>query len=184
MIKGENTMAMLAPVAGLLPSLSGAIGTITAIDQTLQAVDKLSGNSKRRAKKAYRRQQNTALAQLQQDQEVRLLKEQSNANITRSKIQVDANKAARKRRLALKRAVSRQRAKFGASGIGSSKGSAEAVLLGLFDETQSQKKERDRLDNIRLSAIDNNLDSLQRKNLLEVSQLAERQSLKRIAAGF
>lgn len=177
-------MAMLAPMAGLLPSLGGAIGTIAAIDQTLQTVDQLAGYSKKQEQKAYRRKQDEALSQLQQDQQDKLLNEQEEAEIAREKIATATETADRKRRDALKRAVSRQRAKFGARGVGSAGGSSEAVLLGLFEESETEKEERERLDNIRLSAIDQDLDSLQRKNLLEVSQLAERQRLQRIASGF
>ena len=52
------------------------------------------------------------------------------------------------------RAVARQRANFGSSGISSDSGSGQAVLLGLFDETEDELARREQLDNLRNRALD------------------------------
>jgi hypothetical protein len=85
----------------------------------------------------------------------------------------------------LKRAVARQRAAYGASGIeANSSGSAQAVLLGLFDESEEEKNQREKLDTLRLNAIDQDVDQRSRLNVLQRTQLAEKQRLQQSLVGY
>lgn len=124
------------------------------------------------------RQGRLALEQLQARQKIEEQAAVNKANLSREEIKVKTEQAESQRKAALKRAVARQRAKFGASGINSNDGSSEAVLLGLFEESDEEKASRERLDNIRLQAIDQNLSNQKRVNTLQRTQLNERSRIK------
>ena len=95
-----------------------------------------------------------------------------------------AKAAEDERRAALRRAVARQNARFGASGIGGSGGSAEAVLLGLFDESEEDLASRERLDNLRNRSLDLNVAQNSSLNVLQRSQLQQRQDFQRNLTNF
>ena len=105
--------------------------------------------------------------------------EQSNA-LEREKIAAQNAQNAEERRLALRRAISRQRAKFGGAGVSSTGGSSEAVLLGFFDETKDELDRRNQLDQIRNRALELDVSQSNSINLLQSSQLAERNNLARL----
>ena len=119
-----------------------------------------------------------ALSQLQRQQELQQRQAAADAALNKQEIFAKAQEAERKRRSALKRAVSRRRAKFGSNGVSTSDGSSEAVLLGLFEESDKDKSARQRLDNLRTSAINQNLLQAKRVNTLEREQLKQRNKLK------
>src|SRR5688572_11584877 len=64
----------------------------------------------------------------------------SSAASEKEKLALESAEDARKRREALKRATSKQRATFGAQGLEASDGSGEAVLLGLFSESDAERQ--------------------------------------------
>ena len=119
-----------------------------------------------------------ALAQLEARQRAEIRNAKEQANIERQKIASAAKEKETERLRSLKRAVARQRAEFGGSGIASGDGSSQAVLLGLFDESEQEKADRERLDKIKLSAIDQSLANKRRVNTLERAQLQEKSRLK------
>ncbi len=127
--------------------------------------------------------QDVALQQLQEKQRLQLQQSNANAEQSREKIALDAANSEEARKKALRRAVARTRAKFGAQGIGSGAGSSQAVLLGMFEESDSEKAKREGLDNLRLNAIDSDLSQRKSLNVLQRTQLQERQRLGRISAG-
>lgn len=57
-------------------------------------------------------------------------------------------------------------------------GSSEAVLLGLFDESEFDKTECERLDSLKVAAIDQGLNQQKRVNTLQRAQLQQTQKLK------
>lgn len=126
---------------------------------------------------------NQALEQLQQRQALEEQQRAADSALQRQGIALDAQKSEDNRRDALRRAVSRQRANFGAQGIGSGSGSSQAVLLGLFEESADEKKRREELDALRLNAIDQNLSQNKSINVLQRTQLAERNNLNNISFG-
>lgn len=73
-------------------------------------------------------------------------------SVQRQEIQVQAQADEERRQRALKSAVATQRARFGASGIDSTDGSAEAVLLGLFETSEEEAQARLERDEVRMQA--------------------------------
>lgn len=92
----------------------------------------------------------------------------------RKEIAFSSQMAEDERRSALRRAISRQKAQYGSSGIGSTDGSSQAVLLGLFSESEEEKSKREALDQLKLSAVDNALSQAKRVNTLRLSQMKEK----------
>lgn len=121
--------------------------------------------------------QEQALQQLKARQQLDEQHRAQDAELQRQRIALDAKEAAEERKKALKRAVARQRANFGSQGVGSSIGSSQAVLLGLFDETDAERAHRESLDNLRLTAIDQDLAQNKSLNVLQRTQLSERRKL-------
>lgn len=74
----------------------------------------------------------------------------------------------RKRQQALRRAVAAQQARFGAQGIDARDGSGEAVLLGLFQESDEEKAYRERLNRLRQDSLQQSTDTARRRNLLSL----------------
>jgi len=126
--------------------------------------------------------QRQALADLKrkQNEHVRQMSEDSQAE--RARISTATAESKRERRNALRRAVARQKTLFGGRGIGSSGGSAEAVLLGLFEESDADRVERERIDNLRFSALDRNLDQQRRLNVIQRTQLQEKQKIQNLSS--
>lgn len=88
------------------------------------------------------------------------------------------------RRLKLKLSVARQRAQFGGDGISAGDGSGEAVLLGMFNNADIQDNLAKRQTALNLQGNDLSLAQIQQKNLLEQSQLREKQNLKYLTDSF
>ncbi len=153
-------------MASIIPVATQAL----ALFETVNTVANVFDNSKERS-------QQQALQQLQQQQGLQQQQSAEDAALNRQEIQVQAERAETERRNALKRAVARQRAQFGASGVGSSGGSSEAVLLDLFEESDEERISREQLDQLRNQSIDQNLLQQNSVNTLRRTQLAERQRL-------
>lgn len=162
-------MGAVTPLAGILPVLTGIGSAVSFIDKQTGLFNRITG-----------RDDKTELKQL--NERNRLQQQQLAQNIALQKEQgaLDAAQKDSERREALRRAVARQRAKFGAQGVGSNGGSSEAVLLGLFDESDEERKKREDVDALRTRALDNNLSQAAAGNLLEATQLAERQKVQRV----
>lgn len=128
------------------------------------------------------RAEDNALKQLQQRQSLQEQQRAADAALEREQIAFDTREAESKRKDALRRAVSRQRANFGAQGIGSGAGSSQAVLLGLFEESEDERRRRAELDGLRTAALDQDLAQNRSLNVLQRTQLAERNKLNTISA--
>ncbi len=162
-------MGSIIPIATQAIGLAKTVGTVaTVLNQT---TDFINHRNDRGAEQA--------LDQLRDQQKLEERRATEKANTQRQEIGLRAEEAEQKRRAALKRAVSRQRARFGGAGISSNNGSSEAVLLGLFDESDEERSNRDRLDTLRLQSIDNNLANVKRVNTLQRTQAEGRNSLAR-----
>lgn len=154
-------------MGAIVPIAAQALTAFQVIDRGIGLFDNKSERSDR-----------LALEQLQARQTIDQQRLAQSNELSRQEITLRAEQAENTRRDALKRAVARQRAQFGASGVSANGGSSEAVLLGLFDESDEQRAERERLDNLRLGALDQNLSNQNRINTLELSQKAEKDRLK------
>ena len=125
-----------------------------------------------------RRQQEDAYRAMQARQQADYAYAVQQAGNQRAEIAAAAEKENLAKRTALKRAVAKQRAEFGAAGITpSTSGSAEAVLLGLFQEDEAEKAARDAIDNLRYKAIDDQLAQKSRVNVLELSEAREKKKI-------
>lgn len=166
-------MGAIAQVSQILPVLSGFTRTVGTITQALGAVQSVAGRDGRQ-------QEDLALRQLRERQSLEEAQSAANAGFERERLATEARQAEDERRSALKRAVARQRANFGSQGVGSQGGSSQAVLLGLFDESEEDLARRQELDNLRSRALDQNLSQQSALNLLQATQLAERQRIRRL----
>lgn len=164
-------MSSFASAASYIPLIQEGLGLVTQISS-----GELSHRDSRQA-------QANALKDLQARQSIELRAAQENATLDRSRIAAQAKDAEDKRLKALKRAVARQRAQFGSSGISpGSSGSAQAVLLGLFDESEEDQAQREKMDRLRLGAIDQNIGQRRRINVLQQTQLREKQNIGRLSS--
>ncbi len=165
-------MGAIAPLAtqglGLISTITGAVNTINRAANVFESPTR-----------DLRQEQNLALQQLQQRQVMQEQQIASDTALDRERIAADTDASERQRQNALRRAVARQQASFGGRGISTDNGSARAVLLGLFDESEEELAERIRLDSLRYRAIDLNQSNTQSLNVLQRTQLQERQRLER-----
>ncbi len=159
-------MASFSPITSVLPALTSAVSTFRTFQSTFGAFQNPDGD--------------LALQQLQDRQQLQEQQLAQNNSLERQRIALQAKQDEETRRLSLRRAVARQRASFGSSGVGNQGGSNEAVLLGLFDETQDELRRREELDQLRNSALDLEFSQRRGLNLLQATQLAERQNLNRL----
>ena len=172
-------MAGLNPVASTIGDIAGTVSTVAG---AAESVTDLGSDNESRSERL-RAQQDQALKQLKQRQQQEQQARRQEAELEREEINTEQQQAEDERRDALRRAAARQRAEFGASGVSSDDGSAEAVLLGQFEETEEDIQKREELDNLRKRALDQNLNQRRRQNVLERTQLAERQRLERSLVG-
>ena len=173
-------------MGAIVPTISQGVGFANSVLGTVNAVDNLinlgSGNTSQQ--RNMEREQRQALSQLQARQRLQEQQLAAQTALERERITAQAQIDEAQRRDALKRAVARQRARFGSSGIGNAgNGSAQAVLLGLFDETEEELAQRERLDGLRHSALDLDVASQQSLNVLQRTQLQEKQRFERELLG-
>ncbi len=166
---------VLSKGLGLVNTLSGGVlpfvGAATQALGTIGAVQEYRQNRAQGALEVRQLQQRQALEQSQLEAEA-AYKKQTQA--------LETAQAQEERRAALKRAVARQRASFGAQGVGSAGGSSQAVLLGLFEESEDERKKREALDALRSSGLDSAVNENRASNLLAYSQAAERKHFSNI----
>lgn len=162
-------MGGIVPLAKGINTIAGAVNNVGRAVGTIQT---LSGSG------SQRESQNLALRQLQERQALQQQQlSQSNA-LERERLATLSAQDEEERRAALRRAVARQRANFGSSGVSSDSGSGQAVLLGLFDETENELARREQLDNLRSRALDMGEAQSSSLNLLQATQLQERNAIK------
>lgn len=119
----------------------------------------------------------------------RAMQAQQNANYAfaqqqaahqRAEMELKARSDEETRQAALKRAVARQRTAYGATGLSGVDGSGRAVLLGLFEESEDEKRRREELDRLRYSAIDSELAHKRTVNMLDLSAKRDRNNIATI----
>lgn len=133
---------------------------------------------------AYRVSQDQTLAQLRasQDQAYQSQDRESQTQLAQMTAAADAEE---KRRVeALRRAVAKSRASLGSRGVSAGDGSGEAILLGLVKDTDGERQDAQTADQLKRQAIQQNLDAIRRRNLLDQAQLADRQRLEFMSKYF
>lgn len=167
---------------GLIGSLGTAATVLKTLDSTFSAIQGFGDSAARRAQTNTLAQQDLALRQLQAQQALGQANAAQDAALQRQKIAHDAAGVEAARMTALRRAVARQKAQFGASGV-SGDGSSEAVMLGMVNQSEAEKAAQDALDTLRYQAIDRNLGQQKSVDVLQQAQLQQRQNLQNIIAG-
>ena len=183
-------MGALTPIAsgiGSLGSLASTVlplfNTANQLISTFQSFGSSGSSAEDNAGAQLRARQRLALKQLQQKQSLDIQSREGDAALDRTKLLADATAANASRRAALKRAVARQKAIFGSRGLGAESGSTEAILLGLFEESDDEKQDRNRLDTLRSQVIEQDLGQRKSLNVLQRTQLKARQKLERELLG-
>lgn len=161
-----------------MAGLTSALGPLMAAAEFINLGQDLVGTAQSEAA------QSQALAQLKAQQNAQIRAAQENAALDKQRLALDAKAAEDDRKRALRRAVARQQTIFGSSGIGGQGGSSQAVLLGLVNESEQERTRREDLDRIRLSAIDTDLAQQKRLNVLQRTQLQERNGLDNLSSGL
>jgi hypothetical protein len=180
-------MGSMNPLS-ILQSVGGVVGTVLPVVNAASTLTKeiksfgVSPQEEAAAKAArdLAAQQKLAMRQLQEQQTLAEQQDQAAAAREQAAIAADAANAEESRRAALKRAVARQKVSLAAQGVSAADdGSAEAILLGLFQESETEKAQRARLDGLRSAALDTGLAEKKAINVLQRAQLAEKQRLAR-----
>lgn len=128
-----------------------------------------------------RRDRAQAQEQLAQRQTLEQAQAQTAAAQEQARISLQAQDAEAQRQSALRRAVARQRANFGGQGVSAGSGSAQAVLLGFFEESEEERARRERMDALRLRVLDDESGARRASNVLQRTQLQERNRVDAIA---
>lgn len=175
------TTILDAGVRGLMGVINMAVPVVSLARQVTDDVRSIRGNDDGgSAVQNLAAQQELAMAQLRAQQQLSEAQAAQDADLQRREIVADAATAEQARRAALKRAVARQKVSLASQGISSvDDGSAEAIMLGLFNESEQEQQARTRLDGLRTEAIGQNAAQKQALNVLQRAQLAERQRLER-----
>ena len=139
--------------------------------QALSLVNSISGGNNDSANRDYK--------QLEQRNALELKNLSQNNELQKEQIRISAEQAETERRTALRRLMARQRAQFGASGIETGTGSGQAVLLGLFEESDEERRQREALDALKAGALDQTYQNQSRVNTLQLTQLKERNKMKK-----
>ncbi len=160
-------------MGGIASVATTAIQALNTVNTVVKAFDKYDGASGSRA-----------YDQTKELQKVQMQSERERTALEKEQIRLTGENAESERRAALRRAVARQRAQYGASGTGSADGSAQAVLLGLFDESDEERTQRESLDALKTGAINQNLAQQKRINTLQLTQMKERDRLKKYSSAF
>jgi hypothetical protein len=108
---------------------------------------------------------NMALSGQAQKSQDKQLKAQRDQQI--QQIQLQSAEDKRTSDAALKRRLAEERARAGASGVGGSGGSADAVLRGLEEESSALQASRDAEDAQRIAAIRDTFGERRKRNLLD-----------------
>ena len=162
-------MGAIIPLANTINDLASTVNNVGRAVGTIQS---FSGGGRQR------QSQELALRQLQERQALQEQQLSQTNALERERIATQTAQDEAERRTALRRAVARQRANFGASGVSANSGSGQAVLLGLFDETEEELARREQLDNLRTRALDLGESQASSLNLLQATQLRERNAIK------
>lgn len=169
----------MAGLQGVIPNIIGAASYAGDVLSYGTAAQNLFSSAEDQRRDELRAQQDLTLAQLQAQQKLQQKQVEANAALRKQEIQAKAVQDEKDRQSALRRAVARQNARFGAGGISSGSGSSEAVLLGLFQESETEKQRREELDTLRAQAIDLDVAQSNSLNVLQRTQLQQKQQLQR-----
>lgn len=108
---------------------------------------------------------NLAMSQRAQANEAKQLRQERDRQIQAIRLR-DAEDG-REQQLALRRRLAEERARAGGAGVGSSGGSADAILAGLVQESRLQDQARRRESDLRVEDIRSAFDGRRKRSLLD-----------------
>ena len=152
--------------------------------EKIAASQKEAADQKKHAEDVLRETQSLQRRQLLEGQAKSDQVQQEDVALRRAQIESSAASDEAARLKALRKTVGRTRASLGAGGGGTSDGSGEAVLLGLVADTHRSQQEADATDRLRTQALAQEVAATQKANLLERSQLAEKQRLELFSSAY
>lgn len=155
-------------MAGFTSFASTAMQVLSVANTVAKGIDSYKDNS---GSREYENLKKQSAAQLQALQQNNTLKKQA--------IDLDLQVDEDKRRRAVLAAIAKQKAEFGAHGIGSGGGSAQAYLLGLSDENDEIGQNMTSAALIQKNILDQNLANQKRLNTLALTEAKEKGKLKR-----
>lgn len=180
----------MGALVSTISEMTRFIGKVTDVEDSVKGFgdlvtgrDRAAEAAAKNAAAAARAQANmdaAALRQLQEKQKLEQKQARNKALIQQEKNALESRSAEEARLSSLRRAMARQNAQFGGSGVSLAGGSGEAVLLGLYEESDAERKRREGVDALRTKAMNNDLSALHKKNLLQFQQEQERQRLARL----
>lgn len=176
-------MGAIAPVLSTLATAAGAVTTAKSAVETLSQAGRGWGDSRSADLRALKARQDLELSQLSERQRLGEAQAAEDAALESARIAADSAATEEARRAALRRAAAAQRAKFGAQGLSPQDGSSEAVLLGLFEESDADRARREEIDGLRAAALSGGLAQKRSVNLLQSAQLSQRHALERVLRG-
>lgn len=169
-----------AGVRGLMGAINTVVPVVSLARQVSDDVRSIRGEGDGGAIRDLTAQQELAMAQLQEQQRVSEAQAAQDAALARQEMTAETASAETARRAALKRAVARQKVSLASQGISAADdGSAEAILLGMFQESEEERGARARMDGLREQALGQSVAQKQTLNVLQRAQLADRQRLER-----
>ena len=105
---------------------------------------------------------NLALSQRAQQAQSKELRQERDRQL--QAIQLKDNEASRQQELALRRRLAEERARAGSAGVGSSGGSADAILQGLVEESRQLDAARNRQTSQRMDTIERSYDQRRKRS--------------------
>ena len=153
--------------------MGGITSVASAAVQTLGAVNSYQNNSGVREARQTKEKLNLENQQIQQK-----------SILEKEQLNLKSQEDEKQRQRSLRAAIARRKASLGGQGVGSSDGSGNAVLLGIYDETEEERSDRQKTDNLRTKIIDTELDQKRRVNTLQLAQLKEKNRINKYTSAW
>ena len=118
------------------------------------------------------------MQQLQETQALDTTNQDAQIQTQMDQAQLSANQDEQARRDALRQAVAKTKTSLAGQGVDPTDGSGEAILLGQIRASDQNRQASAAATQLRQQALTQQADVLNQRNLLEQTQLAERQRLQ------
>jgi colicin import membrane protein len=164
---------------GSLPMINRAQGLVGDYQSEQRAAAQTQ-----HAKNVLAQSQTLERIQLAQDQDAGLKARQADVDQRKAELTAAAAVGEQDRRDTLARKLARTRAGLGARGVGSGDGSAGALLAGLVSDADGEDQQSRTDLRQQNQALDLDVENTRRRNLLELSQLADRQKLESYSKSY
>lgn len=158
-------------MAGFTSFVPVALQALSLANTVIGGVDSYKDNSGKRAYEQEKQQSALQLAGLKQETELQ-----------KEKIRLQQEADSEDRRQKLRAALAAKRAIFGAQGIGSSGGSAQAYLLGLVNDSDGEQARDNASGSLASRILDQQYGQQKAMSTLKLTQLRERNKLKQATA--